>query len=194
MDNTRRIGEYLDRVIEEIDDLDRMREETLRLNRKLNRRSGRGIALLVRGQDDTEIFEETHELMGQIGERMTSLERLTGWSPLVSGVEEYCEYRILRAVLTGTEVPLAEELLAPKWIWVVALGDVVGELRRFVLTKLLDGEREVAARYLGWMEVIYTMIAGLEFPKAITGSLRNKVDVARAILERTQSDLLNSRP
>ncbi len=194
MDNTRRIGEYLDRVIEEIDDLDRMREETLRLNRKLNRRSGRGIALLVRGQDDTEIFEETHELMGQIGERMTSLERLTGWSPLVSGVEEYCEYRILRAVLTGTEVPLAEELLVPKWIWVVALGDVVGELRRFVLTKLLDGEREVAARYLGWMEVIYTMIAGLEFPKAITGSLRNKVDVARAILERTQSDLLNSRP
>lgn len=187
------LNHYLETVIEDIDTLDEKREAVLRLNRKLNRMSGKGIALLVRGKIPTELLKVADEVMNEIAGKMQYLEALTGWSPLVSGVEEYCEFRILHGILQDGTIPLAGVLKAPSWIWVVSLGDVIGELRRFVLGKLLEGEIEEAEKKLRVMDTLYTLIAGLEFPKAVTGSLRNKVDVARVLLERTQSDLLHAK-
>jgi len=187
------LNNFLETVIEDIDALDEKREAVLRLNRRLNRMSGKGIALLVRGNNPKELLKETEEVMTEIAKKMQDLEAMTGWSPLVSGVEEYCEFRILHGILQDGTVPLAGMLKAPSWIWVVSLGDVIGELRRFVLGKLLEGEIEEAEKKLGVMDTLYTLIAGLEFPKAVTGSLRNKVDVARTLLERTQSDLLRAK-
>jgi translin len=39
------------------------------------------------------------------------------------------------------------------------------------------------------MEEIHALLADLDFPEAITGNLRRSTDVARAIIERTRSDL-----
>jgi translin len=39
------------------------------------------------------------------------------------------------------------------------------------------------------MEEIHALLADLDYPDAITGNLRRSTDVARAIIERTRSDL-----
>jgi translin len=39
------------------------------------------------------------------------------------------------------------------------------------------------------MEEIHALLVDLDFPDAMTGGLRRSTDVARAIIERTRSDL-----
>ncbi len=39
------------------------------------------------------------------------------------------------------------------------------------------------------MEGIHSLLADVDYPDAITGGLRRSTDVARAVIERTRSDL-----
>ena len=69
------------------------------------------------------------------------------------------------------------------------LSESVGELRRFILDQL---RKKVSLDYeqlLVLMDDIYTLLAAIDYPDAITNNLRRNTDIARSIMEKTRGDL-----
>jgi translin len=54
------------------------------------------------------------------------------------------------------------------------------------------GDTAEAERLLEAMDEIYDILVTFDFPDAITGGLRRRVDQLRGVLERTRGDLTNS--
>jgi translin len=69
------------------------------------------------------------------------------------------------------------------------LGEAVGELRRRMLDLLRAGEIGAAEDALEAMDRIHELLADLDYPDGMTGGLRRTTDVARALIERSRSDL-----
>ncbi|MHA2278328.1 MAG: hypothetical protein ACXAC2_21315 [Candidatus Kariarchaeaceae archaeon] len=179
-------------IIKNLDQIDSMREEVLTLTRKLNRLSGRGIAKVVMNQEYELNLSESRTIMSQVASHMKTLAPITSWKITISGVEEYVEFELLYALIRGIEIPSANKLRVPEWLWLTALADVPGELRRVILNKLIMGDTQKAGELLRSLQEIYSLMAGLEFSKALISNLRKKIDTIRAVTERTESDFAHA--
>ncbi len=69
------------------------------------------------------------------------------------------------------------------------LGEAVGEMRRRMLDLLRDGDVEGAEKALLAMDEIVDLLASMDYPDGMTSGLRRTTDVARALVERSRSDL-----
>jgi translin len=69
------------------------------------------------------------------------------------------------------------------------LGEAVGELRRRLLDLLRAGDVEQAEITLEAMDGIVDLLAEMDYPDGMTNGLRRTTDVARALVERSRSDL-----
>jgi len=69
------------------------------------------------------------------------------------------------------------------------LGEAVGELRRYLLDSMRQGDLSRGEELLLAMDDIYSVLVTMDFPDAITGGLRRTTDMVRGVLERTRSDL-----
>ncbi|MCY3410870.1 MAG: hypothetical protein INQ03_04450 [Candidatus Heimdallarchaeota archaeon] len=185
------LPEILNTVVEELDSLDIERENIISKTRELNRLSGRGIALLVKNQDAKSMLMDCRRVYLEIYEKMSSMAAITSWNITNSGVEEYAEFEILYSILTERTIPSPKKLQIPTWMWLPALGDVTGELRRVILNNLLIDQFELGLELLQIMQEIFHELRGLNFSKSLVSNLRKKIDVARITMERTESDILN---
>jgi translin len=92
-------------------------------------------------------------------------------------------------------VPLPEDLgvyavsAAP---YLNGMGEAAEELRRRMLDLLRAGDLEDAKATLKLMVEIYDLMAGLEYPDAMTGGLPRTTDVARSLIERSRADLTST--
>ncbi len=69
------------------------------------------------------------------------------------------------------------------------MGETVGELRRYLLDSMRNGDLSRGEDILLAMDDIYNTLVTMDFPDAITGGLRRTTDMVRGVLERTRSDL-----
>ena len=72
--------------------------------------------------------------------------------------------------------------------YLLGLGDVIGELRRFALDALRFNKIEEMQRMLSLMEKIYSELVFFDYPKAIVPGLRRKTDIGRSLVEKTRGD------
>ncbi len=179
-------------ITAELDNIDSKREGIIAINRKLNRTSGRGIARIVKGEDPTDNLLEARELMKNLSNEIVDVVSLTSWRFTNAGVEEYVEFEILYSIINGNVIPKPVDLLVPSWMWITGLADVMGELRRIILNRLLVNKVDEAKELLNSMQIIYDLIVSLDFSKSIISNLRKKIDVARIKIERTESDVVNA--
>ena len=70
----------------------------------------------------------------------------------------------------------------------MGLGDVVGELRRATLSRLIEGDLKTAKSYLKKMEKVTDILLKFNYPDGLV-PIRRKQDVARSLLEKTQGEL-----
>ncbi len=181
----------LDEIIIELDSYELIREKVIAITRELNRLSGRGIALLVMGKPVDDLYDKGLKSYGKLAGLIKDIIPIVSWKSAASGVEEFAEFAIMYSLLNEKGIPSPKELDIPNWLWLAGLGDVVGELRRVILNRLLADNVSDARKYLKIMQDIYYLISGLSFSKAIISNFRKKVDVARMTVERTESDVLN---
>jgi len=180
--------EIVDDVVNQLENYDLDREAVIKLTRRLNRAAGRGISKIVREESYEKYLNDCREIILEIEEIMETLAPVISWNTTISGTEEYCELEILHAVVNENPLPSPEVLHTPSWIWITALGDVVGELRRYMLSKIIQNDLEEAKIILTKIQDIYDTIVGLEFPKSLVSGLRHKIDVARTLVDRCESD------
>jgi translin len=178
-------------VSEALDDKYRAREKGLSDARKVIRASANAIRSIHRGE-----HSEARALMDEAGALLAGAVEVLADHPDVlhagfihDAAKEYAEARLTAALASGSAVPLPAELGVDVPAYLNGLGEAVGELRRRMLDLLRAGELEEAERTLDAMDAVVELLAALDYPDGMTGGLRRTTDVARALVERSRSDL-----
>ncbi len=175
-------------VAEKFAEAEENREKAIRLSRKITRSSKKVIHSVHDGEIDT---DEMEDMKKSVKELMSDMDRdpaLIYTGPAADSLSEYAEAMILHSLSIGNGIPSFTELSIDERSWVLGLADVVGELRRIILRKLMDGNTEEASSVYGDMEEIVHHLLMFDVPDAIV-PLRRKQDIARGVIERTRSDI-----
>jgi translin len=103
--------------------------------------------------------------------------------------KELAEANITLALVTGKKLPKSQELGVDIAAYLNGMGEAVGEIRRYLLDSMRQGDLSRGEELLGVMDDIYSMLVTIDFPDALTGGLRRTTDMVRGVLEKTRSDL-----
>ena len=141
-------------------------------------------------------YEVAAELLGQASALLTEMvEDLRDHQDIFyagfvqDAQKEYAEAATFMALTQNRPLPLAPDLSIGWAPYLNGLGEVVGELRRYVLDQLRQSKFDHCEIFLRYMDDIYALLITIDFPDAITGGLRRTTDAARGILEKTRGDL-----
>ncbi|HEC22485.1 MAG TPA: haloacid dehalogenase [Chloroflexi bacterium] len=107
-------------------------------------------------------------------------------------LKELVEAFVTYALVRGDSLPRPATLNVPASTYLNGLAEAASELRRSILDLIRKEQNERAEHLLQAMDAIYDVLMTFDFPDAITGGLRRRVDSLRGVLERTRGDLTNS--
>jgi len=179
------------KLISELTARDEAREKMLPLCRDAIRDCSQAIRAVHRQE-----FEAAGEMLKSARRRLTEAEKAVGsYGELTStGIvrdaqKEYAEANITLALVTGQPLPEPERLGVGAAAYLNGLGEAAGEVRRYLLDMMRRGDLSRGEELLTAMDDIYSLLVTVDFPDAITGSLRRTTDMVRGVLERTRSDL-----
>jgi translin len=168
-----------------------LREKVLELSREVIRASSRAIAAMHR-RDLVTVRKEMSRANSSLSALAKAAKKDPAWmeSGLVqSAYQEYCEAKIVQALLKQGKLLKPEELKAPYKAYLGGLADAAGELRRYVLDSIRADRVDAAERTLGQMEDIYELLMSFDYPDAILPGMRRRQDMVRGVLEKTRGDL-----
>lgn len=182
----------LERVVskieEELDEKDQIREVALKSSRAVVRISGSILKCLHREEEFDEQLEDLKDEASRLASLLADHPDLAYTGFVESAFQEYSEVEIMLSILEKDDVPTPEELGVESVPYLLALGDTVGELRRFSLDELKRGNVIRANYFLDRMEDLYTALMRFDYPDAIV-AVRRKQDVARSLLEKTRGEV-----
>jgi len=180
----------LEECMKRLEELELAREELLKILREMRIHSAKSIALIHSGKiEEAEIeLKRAYELL----EKVNSYRRYPEiyFYLCNDAMQELVEAVALKKAISG-EFTLDAELEVTPSAFLNGLADAVGELRRYALTKLIEGDFQTAHRMLEMMEKIYERLMEFtSFPEKLVPGLRKKLDVGRMSIERTKSDYI----
>jgi len=165
---------------------EREQDEVLRLTREIVR----GCSVSIKCIHSKEVKECDKQI--KIVEKLVEKMRKTdGFENIaLQAYQEYCEARVLLAIIRREEIPTYNELKVPYKAHLLGLLDCVGELRREMLEELKRGDRKKADYYFSKMDELYEALLPLRFSNSLLPNFRRKQDVARMQLEQARSEIL----
>ena len=174
-----------------LDDKHRARESGLANSRKIIRLAANAIRSVHRGETSRagELMEEAGGLLSETVRVLADHPDILHAGFVSDAAKEYAEARLTAALAAGAALPLPEQLGVGVAPYLNGLGEAVGELRRRMLDLLRAGDIGAAEDALEAMDRIHELLADLDYPDGMTGGLRRTTDVARALIERSRSDL-----
>lgn len=178
----RRLEDVLNGVSDALSRMEIERETAIASSRKAIRLSKNVIHAIHNGEDCTSALEDMRRTVA-------SLDRSQNAS--MDAMMEYSEAEILLAIVEGRDIPSPDDLGIDEGAWLMGMADTIGELRRAILTRLMESDLESARRLFDSMEALCEGLMVFDVPDAIL-PIRRKQDVARSLLERTRSDILNA--
>ena len=107
-------------------------------------------------------------------------------------LKELAEAHITVALARDEPLPTPGEIGIEAPAYLNGLAEAASEMRRRSLDLIRHGNNAEAERLLLAMDGIYGVLMTFDFPDAITGGLRRRVDALRGVLERTRGDLTMS--
>ncbi|UCG54186.1 MAG: haloacid dehalogenase [Dehalococcoidia bacterium] len=180
-----------DKIRAELQAKDAAREGVLPLCRQIIRYSSKAIHALHR--QEYEKAEDTLSLAAKLvndaRKSLTKHNELQYSRFLLDAQKEFAEGSITLALIKKQKLPNPNELGVDNAAYLNGLGEAVGEIRRYILDSLRRGNLSRGEELLQVMDDIYDVLVTMDFPDAITASLRHTTDIVRATLERTRSDL-----
>jgi translin len=186
-----RLEELGDELIRKLEVKNEAREKALTASRELTRSCALSIRAVHRGENEnaTQLLDKAkaiNERMLQAVESHLDL-RYAGY--VQDAQKELAEAALTYALINHEPVPEPDALGVEPASYLNAMGETVGELRRFIMDKLRGGHTERAEEILGIMDDVYSILVTVDYPDALTGGLRRTTDLVRGILEKTRGDL-----
>jgi len=178
-------------LMSQLDLLNDARERALTVTRQITRLSANAVRATHRGERDVarSLLAEAGSLKDTLTVELQAFPVLY-WSGYVQDAyKEYAEAHITAALIAGDPVPTPEALGVEPAVYLNALGEAAGELRRYILDCIRLGELTRAEQALAIMDEIYGMLVQVDYPDAVTNGLRRTTDMVRGVLERTRGDL-----
>lgn len=170
---------------------DEAREKMLPLCRDSIRYSSTAIRAVHRQEFDEAVkqIKSARNILTEAEKAVAKYEELANTGVVRDAQKELAEASITLALVTGKKIPKPKELDVATAAYLNGLGEAVGEIRRYLLDSMRQGNLSRGEELLGIMDDIYSMLITIDFPDALTGGLRRTTDMVRGVLERTRSDL-----
>ena len=187
-DNLEKIAEQVRRNFTE---LDAAREKVLPGCREVIRNCSQAIRAVHRQEFEraVELLKTARSLLNEAEQTVADYNELSNTGFFRDAQKEYAEGSILLSVVNRKKIPFPEELGIDDAAYLNGLGEAVGELRRYLLDSMRQGDVSRGEELLRVMDDVYSVLVTIDFPDAITGGLRRTTDMVRGVLERTRSDL-----
>ncbi len=170
------------------------RDEALRRSRALIRLCATAIRASHRDEWETarETLAQADALAENLREATAPYPDLENAGYTQDALKELVEAHATLALASDAPVPEPEDLGVAYPAYLNGLCEAASEMRRRCLDELRRANITEAERLLGTMDEIYDLLVTFDFPNAITGGLRRRVDQLRGVLERTRGDLTNN--
>lgn len=170
---------------------DAAREKVMPLCREVIRYSSTIIRAVHRQEyaPAAELLASARKLLGEIDAALASYRELAYSGFVRDAQKEFAEASVTLALVRGDRLPGPEELGVDAAAYVNGIGEAVGELRRYLLDAMRQGNLSRGEELLSAMDDIYGVLVTMDFPDGITAGLRRTTDMVRGVLERTRSDL-----
>ncbi|MFN2270267.1 MAG: haloacid dehalogenase [Anaerolineae bacterium] len=170
------------------------RDEALRRSRELIRTCATAIRASHRDEWDTahDLLAEADKVAQELQEALSPYPDLLSAGYTQDALKELVEAHVTFALASNAPIPEPEALGMCYSVYLNGLCEGASEIRRRCLDEMRRGEMAEAERLLQAMDEIYDILVTFDFPDAITGGLRRRVDQLRGVLERTRGDLTNS--
>ncbi len=171
-----------------------VRDSALRTSRELIRICATAIRASHRNDwdDARALLQDADKLAAEIGAILEPHPQLYFAGYTQDALKELVEAHATIAMANGAPVPSPDELTVSGATYLNGICEAASEMRRRCLDELRRGSVEEAQRLLEAMDAVYDVLVSFDFPDAITGGLRRRVDQLRGVLERTRGDLTNS--
>jgi len=182
------LEKVVSKIEEELDEKDQIREVALKSSRALVRLSGNILKSLHREEEFDEQLEDLKDEASRLSSLLADHPDLASAGYVESAFQEYAEVAIVLSILEKDDVPAPEDIGTENVPYLLAMGDSVGELRRFSLDELKRGNVMRANYFLDRMEDLYTALMRFDYPDAIV-AVRRKQDIARSLLEKTRGEV-----
>ena len=187
-DNLDSIAEQLRQNLAE---KDAAREKALPLSRDAIRNCSQAIRGIHRQEFEQakELLGSAHNYLNEIGQIIAECSELGFAGAVRDAQKEFAEGSITLALVMKKPLPSPGELGIDAAAYLNGLGEAVGELRRYLLDSMRQGDLSRGEDLLSAMDDIYSVLVTMDFPDAITSGLRRTTDMVRGVLEKTRSDL-----
>ena len=106
---------------------------------------------------------------------------------LITPEQEFVEAHSFLAIVENKEIPSLKSLKVSEEAYVLGLLDCIGELKRFVLDNIRNGQLKKADRIFNVMENLYQTLYPFAIYDKIVKEARRKLDVNRVLVEETRS-------
>ena len=191
MDNLERIAES---IRSQLEAKNAARDQALARSRALIRHCANTIKAVHRAEwDDAQAsLQSMREITKEMLDGVRDHPDLYEAGYLQDALKEVSEACILYAIIRGEDWPTQETLQVSPGAYLNGMAEAASELRRTILDIIRQDHTGEAERLLDSMDSIYNALMTFDYPDAITGGLRHRVDALRAVLERTRGDLTNS--
>jgi len=189
-----RLETISDRIRADFEARNGARDEVLRRSRELIRLCATAIRASHRDEWDTarDLLAQADTLAGDIQETIAPYPDLLYAGYTQDALKELVEAHVTLALASSTPVPEPETLKVSYPAYLNGVCEAASEMRRRCLDEMRRGNMAEAERLLEAMDEVYDLLVTFDFPDAITGGLRRRVDQLRGVLERTRGDLTNS--
>ena len=189
--NLMSLKDFLERIQEDLNDKEKVREEVQRDMRRATRLSKQAIQVThqERFHDAISILNEAKDLFLKLREISKNYPYIFYSGFVGAAFEEHAEAKIFLTLIKENRFVGPKEIDVPIIPYLLSLGDVIGELRRRVLDLIRKGDIKTSEKCLEIMEDIYLELTALDDVYVIVNGLRRKCDVARRLIELTRGDI-----
>ena len=106
---------------------------------------------------------------------------------LITPEQEFVEAHSFLAIVENKEIPSLKSLKVSEEAYILGLLDCIGELKRFVLDNIRNGELKKADIIFNVMENLYQTLYPFAMYDKIVREARRKLDVNRVLVEETRA-------
>ena len=168
-----------------------VREQAIRLSREVIRTSANAIRAVHRNELERARaqVDEARGLVAQTKQLLADHPDLyyTGYTQ--DAQKEYAEAECVYSFIARTAVPAPEDIGVETAAYLNGMAEAASELRRYILDSLRRDDDSRSEELMQQMDDVYNVMLVMDFPDALTGSLRRTTDQLRGVLERTRGDL-----
>jgi len=164
--------------------IEKTREQAIRNSREIIRLTKKVIHSIHVKEIDIESLKELQEKVANIYDPLMQ-------NMMQDAMAEYAEAVIICSVTANNPLPSFSELGISPQAWVLGLADSLGEMRRLLLSMLIDSKIAEAVSMYSEMEEIFDALMTFDIPDAIV-PIRRKQDIARGIMDKTQTDITSA--